>query len=589
MKVMQRRATMAVALSFGLLGAPAVILAQRPGTAPGPDTPRLLVAVFQSPDRVTGVQTADAVRNRISNSVPMRTLYVIPRNDIVAYLESSGYKADSSLGTADLRELARLLRADEILFGTVTRSATGVSLEPRLLLARDTRIAQPLPTVNAGSPNDLARNIERAVLDARKQIADQKACENAIRDNQHAKAIASAQAGIAKYPNATFARLCLANALQEMKAPPDSALRVLNEIIAIDPKNSMALGFAYQAYKAKGDNERAVRTLVRMLSLEPHNPTLQANVVSELAQLGKPTVALPIVDTLLLSNPGDPTLLRQKWLLTLAAAAAADTGAPRNALIAQALTAGETMTRADTATADSTYYSRMIVAAATDPAQAVKGAELAARATQKFPRIAEFWSLKATAERRAGQLQAADASARQAIAIDPKYPNATLLLATINMEMGRPDSAVAIARRAVAAGEDKKAWGGVLLQAAGAAMRTAQSSQAVADYQKVLSLAQEADQMAPQQLSKFLVGVSSFQIGVDALQNASEASKAKRPNRTALCQYGKTAQDNFLITQTHILQGVMPDTRATVGQVMGVVQQYSPNVEAIVKEYCKAS
>lgn len=565
------------------------MLAQRPGTAPGPETPRLLVAVFQSPDRVTGVQTADAVRNRISNSVPMRTLYVIPRNDIVAYLESSGYKADSSLGTADLRELARLLRADEILYGIVTRSAAGVSLEPRLLLARDTRISQPLPVVNAGTPNDLARNIERAVLDARKQMNDEKVCYNAIRDNQPAKAVAAAQAGIAKYPNATFARLCLANALMEMKAPPDSTLRVLNEVITIDPKNSMALGFAYQAYKQKGDAEQAVRTLVRMLSLDPHNPTLQANVVSELAQLGKPTVALPIVDTLLLSNPGDPTLLRQKWLLTLAAAAAADTGAARNGFIEQSVAAGENMTRADSATADSTYYSRMIVAAATVPALAAKGAELAARATQKFPRIAEFWYLKALAERKAGQLQAADVSIRQAIAIDPKYPNATLTLATINMDMNKPDSAVAIARRAVAAGEDKRAWGGVLLQAAGAAMRVAQESKAVTDYQRVLSLAQEADNMAPQQLSKFLVGVSSFQIGVDALQNASEASKAKRPNRAALCQFGKTAQDNFVITQTHIMQGVTPDTRATVGQIMGVVQQYTPNVEAIVKEYCKAS
>ena len=554
--------------------------------APGPDTPRLLVAVFASPDRTTGVQAADAIRTRISNSVPVRTLYVIPRNDIVAYLESSGYKPDSSLGTADLKELARLLRADEILYGTVSRGASGVRLEPRLLLARDTRYSQPLPPIDASSPNDAARNIERAVLDARKQLADNKACENAIRDKLHAKAIASAQAGIVKYPNATIARLCLANAFQDMKAPPDSALRVLNEVIRIDPKNSMALGFAFIAYQQKGDQENAIRAIVRMLELEPGNATLQGQVVTELAKLGKPTVALPILDTLLLQNPGDPTLMRQKWLLTLAAAAAADTGAPRNAYIEQAITAGEAMVRADTTLADSTYYSRMITAASAAPSLAAKGAELAARATQKFPRIAEFWDLKARSERRAGQLQAADASVRQTLAIDPKYPNAALVLAQINLDMNRPDTAVAVARRAIAGGEDAKVWAGVLVAAANAAWKVADQSKAVDDYRKVLALAQESDRMSQTPTAKFFRGIASFYIGLDALQSASAESKMKKPSNAKLCVYGKAAQDMFLETQTNMPAGGAID-RNVAGQILQVVQQQTATVDQIIKQTCK--
>ena len=585
MKVMQRRAATAVALSFGLLGAPDAISAQRPGMAPAADTPRLLVAVFASPDRLTGVQTADAIRTRISTSVPVRTLYVIPRNDIVAYLESSGYKPDSSLGTADLKELARLLRADEILYGTVSRGASGVRLEPRLLLASDTRYAQPLPTVDASNPNDAARNIERAVLDARKQLADNRACMNAIRDKLHAKAIASAQAGIVKYPNATIARLCLANAFQDMKAPPDSALRVLNEVIRIDPKNSMALGFAFVAYQQKGDQENAIRSLVKMLELEPGNPMLQGQVVNELAKLGKPTVALPILDTLLMQNPGDPTLMRQKWLLTLAAAASADTGAPRTAYIEQAVAAGEGMVRADTTLGDSTYYSRMIAAASTTPSLAAKGAELAARATQKFPRIAEFWALKATAERKAGQLQAADASVRQAITIDPKYPNANLILAQVNLDMNRPDTAVAVARRAVAGGEDAKQWAGVLVAAANAAWKVADASKAVEDYRKVLSLAQESDRMSQTPTAKFFRGIASFYIGLDALQSASAESKAKRPSNPKLCAYGKTAQEMFLETMTNMPAGGAVD-KNVAGQVLQVVQQQTATVDQIIKQTC---
>src|SRR5919201_3237168 len=137
-KVMQRRAMTAVALTLGASIAPIALGAQsRTGVGPNPDTPRLLVAVFASADRASGVQAADAIRTRVSNAVPVKQLYVIPKQDITNYLESSGYKPDSSLGPTDLKELAKLLRADEVLGGTVTRTSTGFKIEPRLMLARD--------------------------------------------------------------------------------------------------------------------------------------------------------------------------------------------------------------------------------------------------------------------------------------------------------------------------------------------------------------------------------------------------------------------------------------------------------------------
>jgi hypothetical protein len=121
----------AVALTLGLSGAPALV-AQSTRSGPAPDTPRLLVAVFQSPDLPTGVQAANAVRQRITNAVPIRQLYVIPWEQIDQYLKSSGYKSDSALGPGDLKELAKLLRADEVIMGTITKLPTGVRIEARL-------------------------------------------------------------------------------------------------------------------------------------------------------------------------------------------------------------------------------------------------------------------------------------------------------------------------------------------------------------------------------------------------------------------------------------------------------------------------
>lgn len=581
MKVM-RRATTAVALTLGL-SAPLALSAQsRGGSAPDPNTPRLLVAVFVSRDLPTGVQAADAIRSRVQSATNVRQLYVIPKADITNYLESSGYKPDSSLGMSDLKELAKLLRADEILSGTSVKTPTGVRIEPRLMLARDPALAQPLPPVEASNPGDAARQIERSLQEARKQLADNRACENAIRDNQFAKAIAAAQAGIAKYPTATIARLCLANVYQAMRTSadsartsPDSVLRVTDEIRRLDPKNTMALRFAYQAYQEKGDAENAVRALVNLLGLEPQNPTLQAQVITALAQLGKPAIAIPIVDTLIMQNPGDPSLLRQKWLLLLNAAAS-DTGPARVDYFTRAVDVGEEMVKVDTILADSSYWSRQI-AAATQSATPARAVEMASRAVQRFPTSAEFWFLKGNAERKAGQLQMADESIRRALTLDPKYPSAMLLLAQTNVELGRPDTVVAMVRRAVAAGEDSKTWGAFLLAPAQAAWKFADSTKKVPDYQKVLDLAQESDNLSPSTTAKFFVGIASFSIAMDALQAAQKPKS---------CALAKQAQDMFLLTQTNMPAGGAVDAN-TARTVLTYVGQYAPTADQMVKQYCK--
>lgn len=574
MKVM-RRATIAVAFAFGL-SAPAILEAQRPAQGPLPDTPKLMVTVFNSRELPLGVQVADAIRTRVQNTVNVRQLWVIPKTEIVSYLESSGYKADSSLGPSDLRELGKLLRADEVLGGTVTRTPTGIRVEPRLMLARDPSLAQPLPAIEAESPSAAARQIERSVQEARKQLADNRNCENNIRDSKWDAALAAARAGIAKFPGATIARLCLANVFLAMKAAPDSVLKVTDEIRRLDPKNSMALRFAQAAYKAKGDNEGAVRALVGLLALEPHNITLQQQVVTELAQLGKPEIAIPIVDTLIAQNPGDPQLLRQKWLLLLNAAAAADTGDVKRKFFDDAVVAGEAMVRLDTMLADSSYWGRQI-AAATQGSQPAKAIEMASRATQKYPASAEFWFLKGNAERKAGQLQMADESLRRAYGIDPKYQALTLLLAQTNLELGRMDTVVAMVRRNVAAGEDPKTWAGFLLAPAQAAWKIADSTKKKDDYLKVLALAQESDKLSMSPTAAFFVGISSFSIAMDALQAAQKPKS---------CALAREAQDNFLLTQTNMPRGGAIDA-GTARTVLGYVAQYAPTAEQMVKAYCK--
>src|SRR5262245_4208087 len=99
---MQRRALNAVALALGAI-APSLGIAQN-RAAPGPNTPRMLVVVFSTNEKATGVSVADAIRTRLTSASNPRQLYIIPKEQMVNFLESSGYKADSSLGYTDLKE-----------------------------------------------------------------------------------------------------------------------------------------------------------------------------------------------------------------------------------------------------------------------------------------------------------------------------------------------------------------------------------------------------------------------------------------------------------------------------------------------------
>src|SRR5690348_13393385 len=204
----RRRAfTAAGAIAMAAVGAPQIARAQN-RQQPGADTPRILIATFRAPpaSAALGVDVAEAVRNRVQSETSVRQLYVLPRQDINNYLTSSGYKADSALSVSDLKELAKLMRADEILDCSGNKTPNGVHVDAKLMLARDVALAQPLASVDAKDPGDAAKRLEHELTDARKALPDYRKCETALRDQKWADAATAARAGLAKDANSTLSR-----------------------------------------------------------------------------------------------------------------------------------------------------------------------------------------------------------------------------------------------------------------------------------------------------------------------------------------------------------------------------------------------
>jgi predicted Zn-dependent protease len=561
------RPTTAAAVLLAIAGAmvlPSAVAAQRP-TRSGPpaDAPRFMVNTFRSPDAKTGVDAAEELRERLQQ-MWSRTVLVIPKASIDANLEASGFDPNAPVDAVTARLLAQQLRAEEYLEGTITRDGSGYRVESRLMLTRDRDLAQPLP-VATGSIRDAVNQIARSLNDARKQLDEEKRCNNSLRGNNAQQAISHARAAIQEYPQSTVGRLCLARAMIALKAPNDSIIAVTAKVVEIDPKNKPALELLGQAYKTAGNMDKAVEVWTELLALDPQNVRLQQQYAEELARSGKANLAKPIIARALSANPGDPGLMRLNFLILLA-----------NRDWKDATAAGEELARIDTSASDTAFFDRLAKAYASD-SQPQKAAEVTARAVAKFPNNATLWSLHSQLLRSAGQTQQAVDAARRAVSINAKVEHGYLRLAQAQIDLGATDSALISLRQAVQNGEDASLVGQILLVQGNQLYRSATQSKNRADFQKAVEVLTLSDSLAPSPSGAFLLGVSAFNVADIALR---ENERAKN------CDNARLAEQMLAVAQINIPKGAQVDRNAA-GQLMSAMQQYNPAVEAQVRRYCR--
>ena len=574
MKVLYRFGLAASGAAVGMAVSAMVAGAQPPRQGPGPDTKRVVVTAFRG-DVDGGVKLADEIRNRVSNDFNIRQLMPVSKKDINNTLVNSGYKPDSALAPNDIKELAKLVRGDEVIDGEVRRTAAGYKVNARLFLSRDVALSQPLVSIEGSNLGDIAKQIVHEYDQARKQIPATQECENNLRAQKVDLAVGAARKALGSYPKATIARLCIANAFQSWKNGPDSAskpwkdsvLAVTNQITTIDPASTMALRLQFGVYEAQKDEANQTKTLIKLMQADPTNTALVEQVIATLVNSGKAEDAVPIIDSLVKANPGDPQYMRTRWLVLRAAKRYKD-----------AVAAGQAYAAADPTVADSSYYLRMIADYGSDSAYA-KAAEMAAMAAQKYPKNAQLWALKAQNERKAGQIPAAIASLQHALSIDPKTPGLQMLLAQLYVDQNKPDSAVIAVKGDVAADASNKTRDAAfLVSLGGAAYKAAEGTKQPADYQKAVTLLQASDEIEPSANAKFFLGVSAFRLLAAA---APELQK-----KTATCDQAKAAGNYLTMINTNMPQGgsVSPETAK---QILGAAGQYQAFVDARTKQLCK--
>ena len=525
---------------------------------------RVMIPTLQSADQGLGGQAAEAIRSQLQRQTNLRDLVVVPKADIENSLRSSGYSPTEALAPGDAKALATLVRAPQYLEGTATKTPTGYKIDSRLIISRDMTRGQVLPSAQASKLDDAASQVAKSIQDARRQLAGEETCHNAVAQGQYQAGVAAARSAMAGSRSANIAAACLVDAYAGLKMD-DSVVAVAERIRASDPANIVALRRLADTYRTKNDTVKMLQVLGALAAADPTNIKLIQDVVAEYAKMGHADQAVPLMRDLIQNNPGDPQLLNLAWLVYLNAKDYND-----------AINTGTEMVRVDTAAATADYYSRL-AGAYSAMNQPQKASETAALGVKKFPNDPNLALFSAQALYKSGQmLQALDA-AKRVVAGNPKNASGYFLLATVQDSLNQYDDLANTLQNARTNGIDPTALSQLALKQGSDAYKAGQGSKDRADFQRAIKFLQLSDQLQTSADAKFLLGASAFSLGQSATIDANDKKS---------CDLARTARDAFNLAQMNLPAGGQkyPNEAA---QLLTAIPQFTPAVDNEVKRFCK--
>jgi tetratricopeptide (TPR) repeat protein len=543
--------------------------------------PRITVMTFRSSEQDLGAKVADELRDRISDEISSKKLFVVPTKDIVTILEQSGFSVQDSLPPYEEKALANLVRADEYVTGWVRKGSDGVySVDASLVLTHDNTWVQPLPTSANKDLGDALDRVRDNLRDALKQIPSERACLGKARSGDLAGAIAAGRAGVTEYPQATLSRICVVTAqygqysqaktAADSLSLADSALTTALAILRIDSLSIPTLKLTTELFQVRGDSARARQALLTLVRADPTDTKLREQVVNELAAGGHAADAVPLVKDLLDRNPGDPETLRTAFLVFINANDFED-----------AVDVGPQLIRADTAAADSLYYFRM-TNAYQQLKQPQRAAEVMAEATARFPNNSQMWVYYSFMLRQAGQTQQALDALKRASALNPAAVGSQLMLADQYVQQSMPDSVYAVLQQASTSVTDtsgKRRLAQFSLAQASTAFKAANASKDSLDLQRAISFANMSNRLDPSADAKYIAGFSSLLM---AQNGALGAEKTKSCSEAQMAQASlKTAQNNLTPIAEDAKYGA-----AVKGNAANITQ-LGKAIDSQLKRFCK--
>ena len=556
----------------------------------------LLVSPFKSSDKKLGNHIADEIRGRVDKSSSKRELEVIDEKAMTTALFNAGFPGDMVPDLSQVRALSRYLRADEYLMGSVDKTPAGIRIRARLILARDVRMQQPLPDALDPDADRAAARMAASVVEARRQLAAQRRCENHLREGRARQAIDAAAEGVRLYSRSTLARRCFLAASLAIGTAADSILSVAGEMLRVDTTSFYALEGSAQAYDVLKNKDRAADMWLRLQQSDTVDIELGERVVAALLYDGNSLKAEPLITRMSNAAPEHLGLMRLRWQVLFA-----------NKSWKEATRIGGILLATDSLSmTDSTFMLRLATAYKSN-GDAVRAVEVAARALQAFPtnqRIfslyvqlvrgeaidgltrglaafpqnADFKIMQSQDLKIRGKAEESVDAMREALALDSTIQHGHIQLARAQADLGQNDSAYASLKRALAAGEDSALVAQFALARGNQLLRAASQTKMRQDFMLAMRFASLADSVRDTPSAKFLMGITATNV---ALSAATDAPKTKD------CELSRLGFDMIAIAQPNLAAGADISAEA-VKQYQDYLIQLQPVSAKQVEVFCKA-
>jgi predicted Zn-dependent protease len=558
-----------VLLMVLMAGTASVIEAQpqaplRGGQSPGP---RFLISTLVSDGTGLGFQVANAVRARIASDFDMKTLWVVPESLITRHLENSGYRPDQPLTDRETKQLVSQFRADELIKGVVTKTASGsYRVEADWSLTPRDDMVQPLPAVEAEKISDVAKLVAREFHNARRQVEAVQRCNDRARARDYAGALTEARKAINAYPRSVIGRICIANVYDQQKFGADSMLRIATEILSIHPTNRRALSFAADAYGTKGMAEKQLETLESLFATDTTSTPVRVALARVYAAANRFGDAKSAIRPVAAQMPDNLEVLSLLWRIQIAS---------RD--WKEALNTGEIIASIDSSAATVDFFERMISIAGS-AGEAPRAVALADRAMKKFPMNDALALIQVQVLRNAGDLPGALAAVSRLLERNPRVPNAWLQKARLESELRVvADTVLATLTNGVTNGEDKALTSQLATAFAVTASRDSTRNEndrarLAIRYIKVAETAHASDTTA------LVLGSTSLQL---AQRLAVEIGQTRK------CENFKEAQDAIVDAQISLPKAGarQPDRVLPLMRVVGPTAAY---IDQLSKTVCKS-
>jgi len=549
-------------------------------------------------DVKAGKRVADEVRGRVSRLLNKKEAEVVKGYQIARAMEESSLNPDSTFSPTAYRAMGSVFRADEYLQAYIGGDSTGIRLWGELVLSRDERMRQPLPTILAPSLDSAAELFAHELIAARTQLVPQRRCENALNAGQATRAETAARVGVAAYPRSTLARACLLTSMRQLRVPPQDILVEARRMLAADSTNPYGIEAVALALDGMQQPDAAAVMWFRLLATDSTNITVAVRVARALNDDGNTKAVEPLIARLTARYPNDISVTEQRWRAAF-----------RNRDWPRAVSAGEALlARVPSARTDSSFQ-LALATAYRESKRPLKAIELLTRATVLFPKDARLYTLYAqviraeadsviprglalfpnSAEllavqarelRTVGKLPESLEMTRRAMAMDTSLKRGYLVIAQLELDLGHPDSALASLRRAARVDPDTAAIAQFALSSGNAFYRNANSTQSPSDYRVAYRFLVFSDTVRTSPQARFLSGAAALGAARTSLNDARQ-----RADKTESCRIARSGAELLPAARSGLSSGI--ESYADMArQSLEYLDKLGPYYEDRLRSFC---